>query len=93
MNALWVTPRQLFEASRRLESEANERLVPGERGTMADRAEPVRQEEMSDEEIRKVFETLNLPTNTQSLPTPAQQPTQPFVFVTISGHTPPLNSR
>ena len=59
---------------------------------MADTTKPARKREMSDSDIREVFETLKLPTAPKPVPAPAQQPPTPIIFFTVSGHSPPLKA-
>jgi hypothetical protein len=47
---------------------------------------------MSEPEIRKVFETLQLPQDRPAAP-PPNQLAQPIVYFTISGDSPPLTTR
>lgn len=60
---------------------------------MTEKAQPGQQQDMTDEEIRGVFETLKLPTAPRPLPFVAQPPPSPVVFFTVSGNSPPLNAR
>lgn len=48
---------------------------------------------MTEDEIREVFTTLQLPTDSPPQPAPVVQPaTGPIVFYTITGNSPPLNA-
>ena len=51
------------------------------------------QQDMTEEEIRRVFETLQLSTAPKPVPTTAQSPSTPVIFFTVSGSSPPLNAR
>jgi len=57
---------------------------------MAD--QPTQQQDMTDEEIRGVFETLKLSTEPKPVPL-ATQPPSPVVFFTVAGNSQPLNAR
>jgi hypothetical protein len=59
---------------------------------MANTAQPARQQEMSDEEIEGVFETLQLSTAPKPVPLQAPAVGAPVVFFTVSGSSPPLKS-
>jgi hypothetical protein len=48
--------------------------------------------DMTDEEIRGVFETLRLPVEPRPLPSPGKQ-AGPVIFFPISGNSPPLDPR
>lgn len=50
-------------------------------------------QQMSDEEIRGVFETLQLPPEPPPVPAVVVQPNAPIVFYTIGGNSPPLNTQ
>jgi hypothetical protein len=57
---------------------------------VADKAE----QDMSNAEIRGVFETLKLPIEPKPVPLAAPTPGTPVVFFTVSGNSPPpLNTR
>jgi hypothetical protein len=50
--------------------------------------------QMTEDEIREVFTDLQLPTSPPPQPAPVVQPTTgPVVFYTITGNSPPLNTR
>ncbi len=49
-----------------------------------------RDREMSEREIREVFETLKLPTAPKPFVPTVPKPSQYIVFFTVSGHSPPL---
>ncbi|MCA1709075.1 MAG: hypothetical protein LC808_39675 [Actinobacteria bacterium] len=53
---------------------------------------PDQREDMTDQEIRSVFEMLKLPT-TPVAPPQVQQPSIPVIVFPIGGDSPPLNPR
>jgi hypothetical protein len=53
---------------------------------------PKPEREMTDEEIRGVFETLKLPTSPSPQPN-ADKQAGPLIFFRISGDSPPLDTR
>ena len=57
---------------------------------MAERPTP--DQDMTDEEIRGVFETLKLPTGPGPRPDASEQKA-PLIFFRISGNSPPLDTR
>jgi len=58
---------------------------------MADDERHEQPDEMSEQAIREVFETLELSTAPRPLPRP--QAPAPLVFFTVSSHSPPLSPR
>ena len=60
---------------------------------MAKKIQPDPQHDMTNEEIKGVFETLRLSTAPKPLPAAAQSPPAPVVYFTVSNYSPPLSAR
>lgn len=49
--------------------------------------------ELTDEQIREIFTTLQLPTEPPHISTTTMQPLGPIVFYPVTGDSPPLSPR